>query len=336
MPFSRQTASAYPAVSAASGRRCGPRGHAAKLIKAFPVVFGLGLSGCSMASYRLFHPVGPVGGVEWRFTVIDVGVMLLIILPVTLMVAFFVWRYRKSRNTTYDPTWSHSLGLELLMWGVPFATVIFLGYESYRSTLLVNPYGPAALNMADPANPPLQVDVITTDWQWVFVYPQFHIATIDDLVVPQGRPVKLRLTSTSVTNDFYIPQVAPMIDVMPGMRTMDAFEVDHPGSYEGFSADFSGVGFSWMQFSTRIMASADFNKWVTATQGSPAQLSYAQFTKLAQPTVNVGAKPAYFSNVSPKLFETVYTAAQQGVVYAIPYNFKSTGSGDTQAKNGGN
>lgn len=290
-----------------------------------------------MADYRVFHPAGPVGGVEWRVTVIDVGVMLLIILPVTIMVAFFVWRYRKSRNTTYDPTWSHSLGLELLMWGVPFVTVIFLGYESYRTTMLVNPYNPGALDMTNPANPPLQVDVITTDWQWVFVYPQLHIATIDDLAVPAGKPVKLRLTSTSVTNDFFIPQVAPMIDVMPGMRTMDAFQVNHPGNYEGFAADFSGVGFSWMQFTTRILAPADFNKWVTATQASPTQLSYALFTKLAQPTVNVGAKPAYFSNVAPGLFDTVYTAAQQGVVYPIPEGFKSTGSsGDTQGKNGHN
>ena len=239
------------------------------------------LTGCSNASFRLFHPVGRVGSVEWRFTVIDVGVMSLIILPVTVMVAVFVWRYRKSRNADYDPTWSHSLGLELLMWGVPFLTVIFLGYASYRSTLLVNPYDPAAINYTDPANPPLQVDVVTTDWQWIFIYPQEGIATVDDLVVPAGRPIKFWLTSTSVTNDFFIPSIAPMIDVMPGMRTMDGFEVDNPGRYEGYSADFSGAGFSWMQFSTRILAQPDFDKWVAATQASPSQLSYAAFGKLA-------------------------------------------------------
>jgi cytochrome o ubiquinol oxidase subunit 2 len=254
------------------------------------------------------------------------------------MIGLFVWRYRKGRNATYDPSWSHSLGLELLMWGVPFVVVIFLGYNSYKSTMLVNPYGPGALNLTNKADEPLQVDVVTTDWQWVFIYPQQNIATIDDLVVPQGRPVRLRLTSTSVTNDFYIPEVAPMIDVMPGMRTMDAFQVNHPGDYEGFSADFSGAGFSWMQFSTRIVPPADFDKWVAQTQASPQQLSYTQFTKLAVPTVNVGAKPEYFSHVAPGLFDSVYTAAQQGVVYPVPEDVAiPAGTTDyTQGKNGTN
>jgi len=296
------------------------------------------LSGCSADTFRLFNPVGAVGSVEWRFTVIDVGVMLLIILPTTVMIAVFVWRYRKSRNAEYDPSWSHSLGLELMMWGIPFLTVIFLGYASYRSTMLVNPYNPAAINYTDPANPPLQVDVVTTDWQWVFIYPSLGIATVDDLVVPAGRPIKFWLTSTSVTNDFYIPEVAPMIDVMPGMRTMDGFQVNHPGHYEGFSADFSGAGFSWMQFSTRILAKPDFDKWVAATQGSPNQLSYAAFTKLAEPTVNVGAKPAYFSHADAGLLMQVYNAARAGTVYAIPeqLNIVTSPVDYTQVKNGTN
>jgi cytochrome o ubiquinol oxidase subunit 2 len=214
------------------------------------------------------------------------------------------------------------MGLELAMWGIPILIVAFLGYESYRSTLLVNPFGPTAIAMNDPANPALQVDVISTDWQWFFIYPQYGIATIDDLPVPAGRPVKFYLTSTSVTNDFYIPGVAPMIDVMPGMRTADAFQVDHPGRFEGYSADFSGEGFSWMQFSARVMAPADFAAWAAQTAASPSQLSYAQFERLAVPTVNVGAKPEYFSHADPKLFQLAYTDALNGKVYAVTQNYK--------------
>jgi cytochrome o ubiquinol oxidase subunit 2 len=281
---------------------------------------GLPLAGCSTASYRLFHPQGPVAWAQLRFMALDVAVMMFLILPVTVMIAVFAWRYRKSANAKYDPNWSHSLELEMVMWGVPFLTVIFLGFFSYKSTLLVNPYGPAALDtaMAVAQPGPLQVDVITTDWQWVFVYPEYGIATVDDLVVPAGRVVQLRLTSTSVTNDFFIPQVAPMIDVMPGMRTKDAFQINHTGQYEGFSADFSGAGFSWMQFSTRVVSAGDFAGWVAKVQAAPDQLSYLRFTKLAKPTINIGAKPAYFSHVEPNLFDDVYTAAQQGVVYPVP------------------
>jgi cytochrome o ubiquinol oxidase subunit 2 len=275
------------------------------------------LSGCSTVSYRLFHPADSIASVEWHYTIVDVVVMLLITLPITFMIALFMWRYSKKRNAAYDPNWSHSLGLELLMWGVPFIVVVVLGYYSYQSAMLVNPYAPTVLKSAE-ADAPLQVDVVTTDWQWVFIYPQQGIATIDDLVVPQGRAVNLRLTSTSVVNDFFIPQVAPMIDVMPGMRTKDAFEVNHAGNYEGYSADFSGAGFSWMQFSTRIVSPVDFDAWVKQTQASPAKLGYAQFRQLAQPTVNVGAKPAYFSGVDADLFNQVYNAALHGTVYPVP------------------
>jgi cytochrome o ubiquinol oxidase subunit II len=288
-----------------------------------PLLFlsALFLSGCSTVQYRLFHPADAIANVEWHYTIIDVAVMLLIILPITFLIALFMWRYRKSRNAAYDPNWSHSLGLELLMWGVPFIIVVVLGYYSYQSVMLVNPYGPTVLAKAADTDAPLQVDVVTTDWQWLFIYPQQGIATIDDLVVPQGRVVDLRLTSTSVVNDFFIPQLAPMIDVMPGMRTQDAFEDNRVGNYEGYSADFSGVGFSWMQFSTRIVTPSDFDAWVAQTQASPNKLGYAQFRQLARPTVNVGAKPAYFSGVDSDLFDKVYHAALQGVVYPVPAEF---------------
>jgi cytochrome o ubiquinol oxidase subunit 2 len=293
------------------------------------------LAGCSYARFPLFNPYGSVANTQWRYTILDVVVMMLIIGPVTLFAIVLLWRYRQTRRAAYDPNWSHSMPLELAMWGIPILVVTYLGWASYHSTLLVNPYGPKALNMNDPANPPLDVQVITTDWQWIFIYPQYGIATIDDLPIPAGRPIRLALTSTSVTNDFFIPQVAPMIDVMPGMRTMDAFEVDHPAQFVGYSADFSGEGFSWMQFQARVMAPADFAHWVAQTTASPSALTYPVFQKIAQPTVNVGAKPSYFSHVDPGLFQHVYDDARSGVVYAIRGNYQiSVSQVDyTQGKN---
>ncbi len=277
----------------------------------------LALAGCG-ANYRLFHPVGPVASAEWRFTLINTGIMLLIIIPTTIATILFAFRYRKSRNAKYDPTFSHSLFLEFLMWGVPLVIVVILTVCAYDSVFAVNPGGPTSLGTATADATSLKVDVITTDWQWIFVYPDEHIATIDDLVVPQGRTVSLQLTSATVTNDFYIPQVAPMIDVMPGMRTTDFFRVNKSGNYEGFSADFSGAGFSWMQFATRIMPQADFDAWVKQTQNSPNHLDFARFQTIAQPTINQKATPQYFSNADPNLFGDVEMAVQNGQVFPVP------------------
>jgi cytochrome o ubiquinol oxidase subunit 2 len=289
------------------------------LARRLPLLAALPLAGCG-TEYRLFHPVGPVANAEWHFTLINTGVMLLIILPTTIATIVFALRYRKSRNAAYDPSFSHSMVLEMAMWGVPLLITVILAYGSYVSVFLVNPAGPTALDSAGPVSDPapLRVDVITTDWQWIFVYPDQRIATIDDLVVPQGQTVRLELTSATVTNDFYIPQVAPMIDVMPGMRTLDAFRVNRPGSYEGFSADFSGAGFSWMQFNTRILSPADFAAWVKTTQGAPNHLDFGRFQQIAQPTINQHAAAEYFSQADPNLFEEVYSAVDQGEVFPVP------------------
>ncbi|WP_419758727.1 COX aromatic rich motif-containing protein [Acidisoma sp.] len=286
----------------------------------------LPLGGCG-ETFRLFYPKGPVAAAQLKFTMLDVGIMLLIILPTTLMLCLFIWRYAKVRNAAYDPDWSHSLVIELLIWGGPIAIVGMLAVFTYESVIETNPYAPTVLQTsggaAGPAQPPLEVDVITTDWQWFFIYPQQHIATIDDLVIPRGRVVHLRMTSTSVTNDFFIPQLAPMIDVMPGMQTRDVFSSDHFGTYEGFSADFSGAGFAWMQFSTRVVSDDQFNGWVSSVQAGQAApnhgaLSYATFQKLAHPTLNIGAKPGYFASVDPDLFNHTVADAMDGVTYPVP------------------
>ena len=285
------------------------------------------LSGCG-EQFRLFYPKGPVAAAQLKYTAIDTGILLLIILPTTLALCLFVWRYSKVRSAAYDPDWSHSMPIEFLIWGGPIAIVAMLSVFTYDSIIQVNPYDPMALHSksataGSAGQPPLQVDVISTDWQWFFIYRDQHIATIDDLVIPQGRTVRLRMTSTSVTNDFFIPQLAPMIDVMPGMQTQDAFSSSSRGTYEGFSADFSGAGFAWMQFSTRVMTGDQFNSWVAGVQagkGLPnhGALSYAMFQKLAHPTLNIGAKPGYFSSADLDVFNHTIADAMQGVTYPVP------------------
>lgn len=282
----------------------------------------LALSGCSPGHFRLFDPAGPVSRAEALFTAVDVAVMMLVILPTTLMICLFLWRYRRSRNAAYDPAWSHSVPLEIAMWGIPLAIVGFLAYVVVQGTYAVNPYAPRIL--ANRALVPhegkaLTVDVVATDWQWLFIYPKQHIATVDRLVIPSGRDIRFRLTSTSVVNDFYIPQVVGMIDAMPGMRTVDSTRVSRNGNYEGFSADLSGAGFSWMRFRTEVVPAGAFRKFVAGIQAGQGNLTYARFQTLARPTINLDQKPAYFSAVEPHLFRRIVDAARQGKIYRVPH-----------------
>ncbi len=281
------------------------------------------LSGCSAhglsRQFVLFRPEGPLSGADLRFTILDVAVMLGIIVPTAIMTAYFLLRYRKTNtHAAYDPSWSHSNLIELVVWTIPLVTVAVLGYESYKGTYAVNPYDPRLIKAAASGRAPLTVDVITTDWQWLFVYPKQHIATANELVIPRGRKVVFRMTSATVVNDFFIPNLAGMIDIMPGMRTKQVLVADRLGDYKGYSANFSGQGFSWMGFTTHVVSPSHFARWTQGAQKAPLHMDYAQFNAFARPTTNTDGKTAVYSQVSGRLFDQVIEAVLKGKVYTTP------------------
>ncbi len=303
------------------------------------------LDGCSQKGYWLLHPKGVIARTEWHTTVLDVVVMGVVVLVAGGLVVAFLWRYRAGNTLRrYDPTFTASLVLEILVWGVPLLVVGYLSYFSVKSVFATNPYDPLSLRhalvrphqadqgLAHRASPararttvpgaqeaqPLHVEVVTTDWQWVFIYPQQGIATVDDLVVPVGARVKFDLTSATVVNDFFIPELVGEIDIMPGMRTKQAMIANDTGVYHGYSDDFSGGGFSWMGFDVRVTDHAEFRKWVRRVRAAPDVLSYARFGQIARPTINVAQRVSYFSQVQKGLFDHVIERVMAGKVYRTP------------------
>lgn len=273
------------------------------------------LGGCSSEHFWLFNPKGPVAAAELHYMILDVAIMLIVIVPTVILTIWVIHRYRASNDkATYAPKWSHSNTLEVLVWGVPIVIVAILAYYSFVGTHQVNPWNPTVITKHAQYKDakPLEVDVITTDWQWLFVYPQQNIAASNELVVPVHRPVHFRLTSTSVTNNFFIPQIVGQVYIMPGMRSKQSMVVQHPGDYHGFSASLSGGGFSWMDFKVKAVSEQDFNSWVAKAQQSTAKLSYADFEKFAKPTINIGGKVQYFTDVQPGLLVQVIQNVRDG------------------------
>ena len=111
---------------------------------------------------------------------------------------------------------------------------------------------------------PLRVDVVALDWKWLFIYPDQGVAAVNQLVIPAGTPVEFRLTSATVMNSFFVPQLGSQIYTMGGMTTHLNLLADKPGEYPGFSANFSGDGFSEMRFVVKSVPAGDFNAWLDA------------------------------------------------------------------------
>ena len=98
------------------------------------------LSGCNMI---VLNPAGDIAMRQRDLILVSAFLMLLIILPVMALTAFFAWKYRQSnRNAEYDPEWHHSTRLEVVIWSVPLAIIVALGAITWVSTHTLDPYRP--------------------------------------------------------------------------------------------------------------------------------------------------------------------------------------------------
>ncbi len=281
------------------------------------------LTGCAKHSpWWIFNPKGVGAQASYDYMMIDVAVMLAIVGITALLIVWFLWKYRKGANRgKYDGKWAHSNLLELAFWGVPIAAVGFLSWAvAIHGSFAVNPYNPTVVTKhVKPHGDPVEIDVIATDWQWLFIYPQFHhMAVANELVLPAHTPVFFKLTSTAVTTDFFIPQLVGMIDVMPGMRTKDALLSNQIGTYQGIAADYCGAGTSWMLFPTHVVSKADFHHWVQQVEASPNTMNYHQFNRFAAPYINVNDKTPVYGHVEPGLFNHLILEVMNGKKWPIP------------------
>lgn len=288
------------------------------------LVLPLLCAGCASDQFWLIDPRGPMAEASLRAWIVDTAATLLVIGPATLLVLWAIWRYRRvSGKGRYVPSWSHSLPLEILCWGAPLAVVLGLGFYSLNAALAVDPGNPGLLapgSSADTATPPINIDVVTTDWQWLFIYPDRHIAVANKLVLPVHTTVRFRLTSATVATAFFIPQLGGQIDVMPGMRTRQSLLASQIGTYQGYATDFNGPGFAWMRFQTHVVSADEFEKWATGMQNAPAHLDQATFVKFATPTVNDHDNVIEFSDADAGLFDRVIQNVMMGETFPTPPN----------------
>ncbi|AWK89330.1 ubiquinol oxidase subunit II [Azospirillum thermophilum] len=257
-----------------------------RVLAALPLMAAL--SGCNMV---VLNPSGDVAQQQANLVVISTVLMLLIIVPVMALTVLFAWRYRKSNSTArYEPDWDHSTQLELVIWAAPLLIIICLGAITWITTHLLDPYRPLDRIAADRPIPPgtrtLEVDVVAMDWKWLFLYPEQGIALVNEMAAPVDRPIRFNITASSVMNSFYVPALAGQVYAMPGMQTQLHAVINKPGSYRGFSANYSGAGFSQMRFTFHGLSEGDFDRWVADVKASGGKLDRSGYQQLAKPSVD--------------------------------------------------
>ena len=274
------------------------RSTAAVALRCGAMLALLALAGCQQLIV-----LDPKGVVSEGTTSLLIGafiIMLPIVVPTILAALIFGWWYRSSnRRAYYEPSFIESGKIELLTWSIPLLTIMLLGSVAWIGSHDLDPAKPLPSN-----DEPLNVQGVSLDWKWLFIYPDQNVASVNRLVIPAGVPIHFTLTSASVMNAFFVPQLGSMIYTMNGMATQLNLKANGPGTFMGLSTMYSGNGFAGMQFKTAAVPKADFDTWARETKnGAGPTLSSQVYKDLSVQSMNVA--PFTYSSVEPGLFDKI-------------------------------
>jgi cytochrome o ubiquinol oxidase subunit 2 len=247
----------------------------------------------------VLSPAGPVAAGERTILLNSLGIMLAIVVPTIVLTLAFAWWFRAGNTkAVYRPDWTYSGRLELLVWSVPALVVIFLAGIAWIGSHDLDPPRPLVSKVR-----PVQVEVVSLDWKWLFIYPEQGIASVNRLVIPVGTPVSFRITSATVMNSFFVPRLGSQIYAMSGMTTRLNLQADQAGRYRGLSAHYSGKGFPGMAFPADAVTSAQFAGWVAGAKATGPLLDGRGYLALLEESEDV--RPYTYRAVAPGLFDEV-------------------------------
>jgi cytochrome c oxidase subunit 2 len=196
-----------------------------------------------------------------HYFVIGISMLGAVAVTVAVAVLLFMFRRRKGytppRHARHIPIWVEAtvigglLALFLVFWVVGFRQFVTL---------------------QTPPKNAIDVYVVGKQWMWTFAYPD-GTATLADLYVPAGRPVRLIMTSRDVIHSFYVPQFRVKQDVVPGRSTFAWFEAKRPGIYQVLCTEYCGTEHSTMRGRVIALSDGDWARWAENRPGPGQDLA---------------------------------------------------------------
>ena len=178
------------------------------------------------------------------------GISLALLVFITILMIYFAIRYRRSANpepSDIRGNWA----LETAWTAIPTVLVLSMFYFGWQSYLGLR-------NVPEGA---LEIDVIGQQFSWIFMYPNEKV-TENELVVPQGKPIKLNITSEDVNHSFFIPAFRIKMDAVAGLESYTWFFADELGEYDILCAEYCGIAHSEMLAILRIVPDSEYRDWL--------------------------------------------------------------------------
>lgn len=256
------------------------------------------MTGCDWA---LFDPKGQIARDELTLLITCTVLMLLVVIPVIVMTLVFAWKYRASNTKArYEPTWSHSTAIEVVVWSIPCMIVLVLAVLTWRSSHALDPYRPLESDKK-----PVVIEAVSLDWKWLFIYPEEKIATVNEIKFPVDTPLNFKITSDTVMNAFFIPHLGSMIYSMAAMETKLHLIADEAGAFPGRSSNYSGSGFAHMHFTAHAVSDDEYQQWLQTVRGDSQRLDKAAFAELGAVKNHDWYPVTYYGQVEDGLFDWV-------------------------------
>ena len=216
-------------------------------------------AGCG-DSPSILDPKGPhaeeVADLSWL--IFGLGALVFVLVMAVLVAALM--RGSRARAESRAP----ESGRRFIFLGgivLPVLILVPLMVVSVRTGIAINDAGDGEA---------LVIEIVGWQFWWEARYPDLEIVTANEIHIPTGRPVELRLTSVDVIHSFWVPQIAGKLDLIPGQTNTMVIQADEAGFYRSHCAEFCGIQHALMAFHMVAESSEDFDNWVELMQ-QPAE-----------------------------------------------------------------
>lgn len=245
-------------------------------------------------------------------------IMMAILLLVTGLVTYIMIRYRAQPGRKAKLTFGDRR-LEIAWTAGPILLLTFLFVLTLRT-----------MSASDPVPHPPNADLIVTgyQWWWQIQYPHQGVITANEVHIPVGKKLLVKLIGGDVIHDFWVPQLTRKEDVIPGFPNEIWIEADDPGTYEGTCAEYCGAEHAWMRIRVIAESENQFNNWVqqqTQIPAAPTSQDAVQgsqlFQQLTCASCHAIAGTAAGQNIGPDL---THIASRQTIGAGVLNNTPAT------------
>lgn len=232
----------------------------------------------------VLNPQGEIATAEKDLLLFTLALSAVVVVPVFVMIGAFAWRYREGNTRAkYTPDHDSSKWIEGLWWGIPIIIIGILSVVTWVSTHQLDPYKPLVSD-----EKAIRIQAIAMQWKWLFLYPDYELASVNVLKIPVGVPVNFEVTSDGPMSAMWIPSLGSQIYAMNGMTARLSLIADRSGEFRGSNSNINGEGFADMHFMVETVDDRhEFEEWAAGIRIAEDHdhMDQGLYAQLATPSV---------------------------------------------------